>query len=148
MKKFLLVFAVFVLSLQVSGQTDTTILFSKDDYLQKSTRQKKAGYTLLGIGGGLMLTAFMIPRGEKIQDGICIPFAWCTGDEYKNDELKGMVGTVGAVTALSSIFFFNAAKKNARRAATAGLHMEKAPQLIKGNIVQHSFPALRIRWCF
>jgi hypothetical protein len=38
-----------------------------------------------------MLTAFVIPRGEKIQDGICL-LTWCTSDEYKNDQLKGVIG--------------------------------------------------------
>lgn len=121
--------------------------FSQQDYLQKSSRQKKTAHVLLGVGGGLMLTAFVLPRGKKIQDGICI-FGWCSGDEYENDQLKGVVGTTGAVTALSSLLFFRAAKKNARRAATAGLHMESAPQLLNGSIVRHSFPALQIRWSF
>jgi hypothetical protein len=148
MRIFFLLFLFIALALSSFGQADTTRRLYKDDYLQKSKNQKKTGNILLGVGGGLILTAFVIPKGEKIQDGICIPFVWCEGDEYKNDELKAIIGLVGTATALSSIPFYKAARKNARKATTVGLHMQRAVQLSNRSMVQHSFPALQIRWCF
>lgn len=147
MRPTLLLLLFVALALSSYGQRDTTQPVYKEDYLQKSRRQKTIAYTLAGIGGGLMLTAFLIPRGKKIQEGICI-FTWCSSDEYENDKRKSLVGVTGAATALSSLLFFRAAKKNARKVATVGLTMERAAQLSDQNIVYRSFPALRWRLCF
>jgi hypothetical protein len=134
-------------AMPIYGQTDTTLSFSKDDYLQKSTRQKRTGNTMIAIGAGLVLAAFLIPKGEKVYDGICV-LGWCEGDRYENEDLKGMVAVAGLATGLSSILFYKASKKNARKAAAVGLHMERAIQLSRRSLVQSSFPALRFRWCF
>jgi hypothetical protein len=142
-----LLFTFYSWALPLYSQTDTAPAFSKDDYLQKSMRQKKTGNTMIGIGAGLVLTAFLIPKGEKVYDGLCI-LGWCESDRYANEDLKGMVAVAGVAAGLSSILFYNASKKNARKAAAIGLHMERAVQLSNRSLVQRSFPALRIQWCF
>jgi hypothetical protein len=134
-------------ALPLYSQTDTVPTFSKDDYLQKSIRQKNAGHLMLGIGGALVLTSFLLPKGKMIYDGVCI-LGWCQSDRYENDELKAILGLTGVAAGLSSIFFYKASKKNARKATTMGLHMERAVQLSNKSLVQRSFPALRFRWCF
>jgi hypothetical protein len=129
------------------AQIDSVNTFPNNDYLQKSMRQKKTGNIMIGIGAGLVLTAFLIPKGEKVYDGLCI-LDWCEGDRYENEDLKGMVAVAGIAAGLSSILFYKASKKNARKAAAVGWHMERALQLSKGLLVQSSFPALNFRWCF
>jgi hypothetical protein len=118
---------------------------TKTYYLQKSKKQKKTGSILLAAGAGLIITAFIIPRGELVYDGICIG-AYCS-DRYKNDGISAAFGLTGLVSMLGSVPFFIASGKNKRRAREASvfINMERAPVLQTTEIKNHSFPALGLR---
>ena len=115
------------------------------DYLQKSKKQKKTATILLAVGAGLVITAFVIPRGELTYDGICIG-AYCS-DKYKNDGIKAAFALTGLVSMLGSVPFLIASGKNKRKARQASvfINMERARVLQATVIKNQSFPALGLR---
>src|SRR5688572_11762042 len=80
------------------------------DYLEKSKKQKRTGTILLASGAGLIVTSFIIPRGELEEDGMCVG-VWCD-DKYKNDGIKSAFFIAGGISALGSIPFFIVSGKN------------------------------------
>lgn len=131
----------------VFGQDSTSNLLSSDDLLQKSAKQKKTARTLLITGGLLAATAIIIPNGALVEEGICLgPF--CSSDEYKNSQLKGIVSAAAIAAALGSIPFYRAASKNKRRASaiTGRIKLERAPSLLAGGMTVQRFPAVSVRW--
>ena len=81
----------------------------QQDYLKKSKAQKKTARILLAGGAILIATAFIIPRGDLVEDGICIGI-YCS-DKYKNDGIKTALLLTGAGSALISIPFLLHQKK-------------------------------------
>ncbi len=123
-------------------QTAPKQSLTKTDYLQKSKKQKKTGTILLAVGTGLVITAFVIPRGELIYDGICIG-AYCT-DKYKNDGIKTGFAVSGVAVMLGSIPFFIASGKNKKRAnaTSAFFRMEKIPVYQNTVFTNRSLPTV------
>ena len=97
------------------------------DYLQKSKKQKKTGLIFLVAGAGLIITSAIIPKGELVDDGICIG-AYCS-DKYKNDGIKAAFGISGIASMLGSIPFFIASGKNKKRSVSMSFKNQKIPQL-------------------
>ena len=115
MKKVIIFFLLVTMTAtSFSQQTKPSPTSIKQDYLQKSKNQKKAGTILLAGGAVLMTTAFIIPKGELVDDGVCVG-PYCD-DKYKNDGIKSAFFIAGGISALSSITFFIAYKKNRRKA--------------------------------
>jgi|GEM_PF-2184652 len=116
------------------------------DYLQKSRNQQKAAWILLGSGAGLITTAFVLPRGKLVEDGICIG-VYCS-TKYKNDNLKSAILVAGAASSLASIPFFIISSKNKKRAAALAIvfKMEKATVLSRGTITANSFPVAAVHF--
>ena len=143
MKELVFLSILFLISANsFSQQTNPESTPNKHDYLQKSNTQKKTGRIFLISGAGLMLTSFLIPKGDLVDDGICVVGLCDT--EYKNDGIKSGFFIAGAVAGLTSIPFFIASGKNRRKAASLGFKMENTLQLRKQNFVYSSFPALRL----
>jgi len=133
----LLALAITSFSQQVVQKKSLT----QTNYLQKSKKQKKIAWILLGSGAALAITAAVIP--SKLTDEGVPGVIW--DDQYSNDwSLLILPGTVGM---LSSIPFFIASSKNKKRARAASVfvNMEKAPVLRQATIMNRSFPALGIR---
>ncbi|MBD0368522.1 MAG: hypothetical protein ICV53_20760 [Flavisolibacter sp.] len=141
MKKIIVVLALLCIVLHSFSKTNKNVNLSKDDYLLKSKKQKKVGWILLASGIGLMATAFIIPRGELVRDGICIGIL--CDDKYKNDDLKSAVFIAGGAAALGSIPFFVISSKNKKRVASASafFRMERAPVLQWIRLGMQSYPA-------
>ena len=103
MISLVLVCAVALLSSTLMGQDyPKAAKEAKDYYLQKSARQKKKGWILLGSGSAFILTGVIIMTRTQatFEEGI-----------------GGFtIGALGAVTALGSIPFFLVAENNKRRA--------------------------------
>jgi len=118
---------------------------TKADYLQKSKKQKKTGSILLVGGAGLMITAFIIPRGELVHDGICV--GWYCSDKYKNDGIKSAFFIAGGLAALASIPFFITSGKNKRRAnaISASLKTDNASIVSGYSLTRINYPALSIK---
>ena len=115
------------------------------DYLQKSKKQKKTGSILLAGGAGLIITAFIIPRGKLVHDGICIG-AYCS-DKYKNDGIKSAFFIAGSLSSLGSIPFFIASRKNKKRANATSfiIDIEKVPMFQYATRKSQSFPVIGLR---
>ena len=144
MKKFIIIAILFVFATtSFSQQKIQKHVLTQTDYLQKSKKQKKTGSILLAGGAGLIITAFIIPRGKLVYDGICIG-AYCS-DKYKNDGIKSAFFVAGGISALSSIPLFIISGKNRRKATSVSFKNENSAQLYNQNLVYTSFPALRIK---
>ena len=123
-------------------QTTQKPSMTKTDYLQKSKKQKKVGWILLGGGAALTATSFLISEGEETD------FNPRTFDyDHKNDGIKAALGLTGIVSMLGSIPFFIASGKNKRKAREASvfIDMEKAPILQQAVIKNQSFPVVGVR---
>ena len=142
MKKAIILLLLLVFATaSFSQQTVQMRSLSQADYLQKSKKQKKIAWILLGSGAALAITAAVIP--SKLTDEGVPGVIW--DDKYSND--WSLLILPGTVAMLSSIPFFIASSKNKKRAraASAFVIMEKAPVLQHAMIRNHSFPAVGVR---
>lgn len=138
----LLVFATASFSQQTVHKQN----LKQTDYLQKSKKQKKVAWILLGGGAGLIITSLIIPQGEPTGYQID-PISGGFYEGHKNDGIKGAFILAGGLSMLGSIPFFIASGKNKRRATRASvfINMEKSPVLQTTMISNQSFPALGLR---
>ena len=146
MKKFIIIAILFVFATtSFSQQKIQKHVLTQTDYLQKSKKQKKTGSILLAGGAGLIITAFIIPRGKLVYDGICIG-AYCS-DKYKNDGIKSAFFIAGSLSSLGSIPFFIASRKNKKRANATSfiIDIEKVPVFQYATRKSQSFPVIGLR---
>lgn len=146
MKKIIVIALLFVFATtSFCQQKNQKQALTQTDYLKKSKKQKKAGSILLAGGAGLIITAFIIPRGKLVYDGICV-FQYCS-DKYKNDGIKSAFFIAGGIAELSSIPLFIASGKNKKKAKTvsAFINMEKASVLQQTAVRNQSFPSLGLK---
>jgi hypothetical protein len=120
---------------------------SKEDYFEKSRKQKKTGRVFLAGGAGLIVVSLIIPRGDLVREGAyCGPGAGILcNEEYKNDGLKSGVLIAGGLSALGSIPFFIASKKNLRSATSVSFKLEHTNRLFNQNLVSTSLPAIKVK---
>ena len=118
-------------------------LFTGEDYLKKSQRQKKTGFILLGGGAASIIISAVIPRGESI--GKINWYTW--SEEHKNDGLKAAFGLAGLASVLSSVPFFIASGKNKRKAnaVSASFKNENASIVHGGNFSKINYPAISLK---
>ena len=144
MKQIILFAMLLILSASSFGQQiKTSPGLTKQDYLQKSKKQKKAATIMLGGGTALLLTGFIIPRGE--QTGTTDIYGVFTVADYKNDGIKAAFGLTGVASMLGSIPFFIASGKNKRRAMNLAFKNEMAPQIQKSGFVYQPIPSFTIK---
>ena len=134
MKKivFLLLFSTVTFSsFSQTGNSPTTL--TKQDYLQKSKKQKTAAWILLGGGaavGVIGLTQINV-----------------AGSDYGDP--KNGAGTVlfftGAAATLSSIHFFSVSSKNKRKAMSVSFKNNPSQQIQRGSFVNRSLPSLTFK---
>ena len=74
MKQVIILMLLFVFATTSFAQqlSDSKHALTKTDYLEKSKKQKKAASILLAGGAGIIITSFIIPKGELLHDGICV----------------------------------------------------------------------------
>jgi len=144
MKKILLFTMLLILSASSFGQqTNPSPGLTKQDYLLKSKRQKKVASIMLGGGAVLVLTSFIIPRGE--QTGTTNMYGIFPVPDYKNDGIKAALGLTGVASMLGSIPFFIASGKNKRKAMHLSFKNEMAPQIQKSGFAYRPVPSLTIK---
>ena len=124
-----------------SQQTNPSSGFTKQDYLQKSKKQKTVAWILLGGGIGLIAITAAIPSEVTDYGNPLDPF----DDKYSNS--WDLLAIPGALGILGSIPFFIAAGNNKKKArsASAFINMEKVPVLQQTMIRNQSFPAVGVR---
>ena len=134
------------ITLNISAQKNTTTerKLNPQDYSQKSTRQKRTGNILLITGAGLVVAGAVIPRGDLIESsGICVDGSYLCSKTYENTGIKTGIIVGGVASALASIPFYIAAKKNRKRAALVRLNVEGT-----NHVVNRSFGALQLAVIF
>ena len=140
MKK--LFFALLSGSLTLSGfsQSIPTQLTSiQTDYLKKSKHQKTATLILLSGGGALMITGYIIPKGEVIHES---PIGQ---KSYKNDGIRGALTSSGAIVMLGSIPLFIASSKNKRKGMSLSFKNEMVPRVQNRSFVYYAIPSLSLK---
>jgi len=108
-------------------QTNPSPNLIKQDYLQKSKKQKLAARILLSAGGVLMMAGVFVITDDV--GGIFDP-----GDQ-ENGSLADMLGYTGIAVALASIPLYIAAGKNKKKALSISFKNETSPQLPKSSFV-------------
>jgi len=114
-------------------QIQPTPLVSKEDYLQKSKKQKTTAW-LLFVGGSVVSFVGLTQ----------LNFAGsATGDV--NNTAGAVLFFAGAATAVGSIHFFSAAKRNRYRAMSVSFKNQSIPQLLKNNFQIKAIPSLNLQ---
>jgi heme/copper-type cytochrome/quinol oxidase subunit 1 len=150
MKKFILLSLLLAFATaSFCQQTIQKQHLTQTDYLQKSKKQKKVAWILLGGGAALIVTSIVIPQGEPTGFQID-PISGGFYEGHKNDGIKSALIITGVVSMLGSIPFFIASGKNKKkaRAASVFINMERAPVLQNAMVSNQSFPALGLRISF
>lgn len=139
MKKNLLFIVLLFFSINIFSQKNISAPpVSKQDYLQKSKRQKNTAWILLGSGVGLAIATKVFPQGKLERSGY---FA----DRYSNDGLRTGFALAGFSFLIVSPFIFEEAKKNKRKAMAMGLKMNTAPQIQNNSIAHRQHPSLNLK---
>lgn len=122
-------------------QTKPTPKLTKQDYLQKSKKQKTAAWLLLGGGTVLAVSGAVISANETAND---------IGDIFLGRyEEGGDAGVVlfiaGFASMAGSIPFFIASGRNKNKAINLSFKMQRVPQLQKGSLINESIRSLSIK---
>ncbi len=105
-------------------------VLTKQDYLQKSKKQKTTAWVLVGGGTVMWLVGVSKYMNQDNNEG---------GTKGKPAML------IGGVSVLASIPFFIASSKNKKRATAVSFKMERLPVIQQRNLVTHSYPALSLK---
>jgi hypothetical protein len=138
MKKNLIFLILLLFMANGFSQTVPITEFSKEDYLQKSKRQKTTGWIFLSVGV-VISTVGIIGFDNTYDDSW---YGSSSSDTY------GYLVLAGPLISLGSIPFFISSGSSARKAAT--LSISNQPILIpnQGSLVQSSQPSLSITITF
>ena len=133
MKKaiFLFIFSTLAFS-SFSQPGSPSPALTKQDYLQKSKKQKTTAWILLAGGatvGFIGLTQFN--------------FAGSDGEV--NNGAATVMFLTGTAAVITSIPFFSAAKKNKKKAASISFKMDRVPVLQSKSQTAIKYPALSFR---
>lgn len=133
MKKIILLFIVSQMLTEniFSQQPDFSSTLTRQDYLQKSNRQKTIGWILLGSGAGMM--------------GGTLIFGPTSGAASFDDAVTALeIFGIGIVASLSSIPFFISSGKNIRKAMSLSLKNEKIPEVLNQSLLSRSVPSINL----
>ncbi len=126
MRKNIALIIFLPLAVTVFGQQTATLpLLTKQDYLQKSKKQKTVAWVLLGVG--LVSTSL-----GSIQ----------VNPDYGSNDNQAAFLVVGLAAIGTSIPFFIAASKNKKKAASVSFKMEQSPYLKVARTGHTYYPAV------
>jgi uncharacterized membrane protein YuzA (DUF378 family) len=133
MTKTILLIIFFAIAFSSFSQTGSpSPALSKQDYLQKSKKQKTTAWILLAGGatvGFIGLTQFNFAGSDR---------------EVNNGAATVMFLT-GTAAAITSIPFFKASKRNKNKAASMSLIMDRVPVLQTKGLASINYPAISFR---
>jgi hypothetical protein len=137
-------FLLFIFSAKTFSQQVNPSL-TKQDYLQKSVKQKKAAWIMLGGGAALFATGLVFPKGES--KGFTGSFYGIPNlvEEYENDGIKAGFMLVGSLSMLGSIPVFLASGRNKRKAASLSFKNEIAPRINATCLSRQSLPSINLK---
>jgi|SoiMethySBSTD1v2_1073268.scaffolds.fasta_scaffold12436_2 hypothetical protein len=146
MKKFLLTIAIALFFIEsFSQQVNPAPSLTKQDYLDKSRKQKTAAWILLGGGAALIITGTILSANEveeDYQNDPYNPFAPLTEADFDGPE---WVFTTGIFAGLGSIPLFVASSRNRRKAMTVSLKNEQFQSLKNSSLVYKPMPAVSLK---
>lgn len=136
MRKLFACFLSMLLTVSILAQQITPDQkFSRQDYLQKSEKQKKTGWIVLGSGAALIITGFIIGNSGE--------------DEASFDKAMsgGLFIVAGSAATIISIPIFIASGRNKKKAAAATSYFEfRTENFTTASLPSaRSFPALAIK---
>ena len=132
MKKIIILTILLILASTTFGQqTKTSLALTKQDYLQKSKRQKTAAWILLGGGSALAITGLLINNQASLD----------------NAGTTAIVAGIGVLSMIGSIPLFIASGRNKRKAMamSASLKLENTSAIQGYKMVHASYPALSVK---
>jgi len=132
MKKIIILTILLILASTTFGQqTKTSLALTKQDYLQKSKRQKTAAWILLGGGSALAITGLLINNQASLD----------------NAGTTAIVAGIGVLSMIGSIPLFIASGRNKRKAMamSASLKLENTSAIQGYKMVHTSYPALSVK---
>jgi hypothetical protein len=144
MKKIIVFAVLLILSASsFSQQEKRSAGLSKEDYLQKSGKQKRAANIMLGGGAVLLITGIVIPKGAQMDTDEIYPFFTVTS--YRNDGIRAALAITGILSMLGSVPVYIASGKNKRRAMAISFKNERTVQMQKGAFVHQPVPSITIK---
>ena len=133
---FLMILAVSAASF--SQQTNPAPQLTKQDYLQKSKKQKTAAWIFLGSGVAIALISNIAdPANDIVSSAI-------SGDDGRSGLAKA-AGITGFACIVTSIPLFIASGKNRRKAMNMSFKFQQVPQLNKNSFVKQTIPSLTLK---
>lgn len=134
MKKVLLGVVITLSGISISAQqTEPGKQLTKQEYLDKSKRQKTTGWVLIAGGTAMAVTgAIIFEQSDFLSE-----------DDPETD-LGGVLFAVGLVADLASIPFFISSGKNARKAATISFKNQKVLFLPQHVFIKKNQPAITL----
>ncbi len=133
-------------------QIDSLPTLDKQDYLQKSKKQKTAAWLLLSGGFVLSTVGAVVALDDAVaatDEALITIVSLGTVDPEINDKdntaLANVLFFTGLGSMIGSIPLFSAAKKNKRRGMSFSLSNQKIPSLQKSNFVYHQIPSVKLK---
>lgn len=133
-------------------QIDTSPTVAKQDYLQKSKKQKTVAWLLLS-GGFVMSTVGTLvaiddavaATDEALVTVLSLGTVDPEIDDKDNTALANVLFFTGLAGMVGSIPLFSAAKKNKRKGLSLSLGNQRIPSLQKTSFVYHQIPSVKIK---
>jgi Ca2+/Na+ antiporter len=142
MKKIIFLFLALIISVSIfSQQINPSPTITKQDYLQKSKKQKTAAWIFLAGGGGLATTGLAIGISSADEEFVDL----FTGDKDNTYEIGAVMFFTGLASMLGSIPLFIASSKNMKKGMSLSLKNETIPQLTKQNFAYKTIPSLSVK---
>lgn len=142
MKKIIVLSLVMIMSVSIfSQQTKTTTTFTKQDYLQKSKKQKTVAWIFLAGGGALTTTGLAIGingAADELVDAF-------TGEKNNTFEISTVMFFTGAASILGSIPLFIASSKNKKKGLSLTFKNEFAPEISGQTIINKTVTSLSFK---
>lgn len=140
MKKIMICFMALLISSATKGQqqpTATAPILTKEDYLQKSRKQKITALVIAGVGSDMILVGGAIGLDDVggIMDA---------GDK-NNSNLSGILIYGGIAIAAVSVPFFISSNKNKKKAARLSIQPQAGISIKNGTLVDRTVPSLNLR---
>lgn len=134
MKKVLLVIVITLSGVPIMAQqTEPGKQLTKQEYLDKSKRQKTTGWVLVAGGTAMAVTGAIIFGQSDFLDA-----------EDPDTDLGGVLFVAGIAADLASIPFFISSGKNARKAATISFKNQKLLLPLQNVFVKKNQPAITL----
>jgi hypothetical protein len=128
MKKLTIITVLFLVSASVFSQpTEPSPTLTKQDYLLKSKKQKKAAWVCLGGG---------------VAAGV-IGVVWAASNWQSGG--PDVMFVLGGASIVGSIPLFIASGRNKRKAMSMSFNFQRLPQLQNGAVVSQKIPSLSLK---